>query len=260
MATTAEDQATAVYIYGIVPGDVELTEDARGLGEREVRLVRHGDIAALVSDIEVRDAIGRPEDLTAHEELLDATALEAPVLPFRFGAVMTDQDAVAEELLAPNHDAFASALEELEGRTEYVVKVRFSEQRLLKEVVSENSEAAELRDTIRDTDEAGTRDARIRLGEIIQQEIEERRGQEVRALVEELGDLAVAHAELAPTHEYEAANVAFLVESSAQDDFTDAVEDIAADHGDRLSFRLLGPLAPYDFVVAKGTEEGDGSS
>src|SRR5689334_3100013 len=66
------EMATACYIYGIVPGDVELTPDARGLSDRPIRLVRRGDIAALVSEVEVSEALGRPEDLRAHEQLLDA--------------------------------------------------------------------------------------------------------------------------------------------------------------------------------------------
>lgn len=244
-------QAVGYYVYGVVPADVEPTEDARGLHERDVRLIRHGEIGALVSEINVREAIGRPEDLAAHEGLLDATAVEAPVLPFRFGAVMTDADAVTEQLLAPNHDTFAKALKELEGRAEYIVKARYDEKAILEEVLAENEQAADLREQIRGKDEVATRDQRMRLGEIIHEAIEAKRDADTNALVEAISTHAVAHSVMAPTHEYDAAHIAFLVETDRRESFEKGVDDAAEDRQGRISFRLLGPLAPYDFVATQ---------
>jgi hypothetical protein len=248
-AEASTDTRHACYIYGVVPGDVELTPDAHGLNDRDVRLIRHRDIAAMVSEIDVQEAIGRPEDLAAHEQLLDAAATEAPVLPFRFGAVMSDPDAVTEHLLTANYDTFAAALKELEGRTEYIVKARYHENAVLAEVLAENEEAARLREQIRGTPEDATRDARIRLGEIIHQAIENKRGGDTQALAEALDSHSVAYAVLEPTHEYEAAHVAFLVETSQGSEFEKAVDDAARERQERMAFRLLGPLAAYDFVV-----------
>jgi hypothetical protein len=110
MSTSQKTKAdTAVYVYGIVPGDVEVDESARGVCDPPVSVdvVRAGDIAALVSVISTDCTLGTPEDLQAHAKLLDGTARVAPVLPLRFGAVMTDEEAVAEELLRDHHDEFA---------------------------------------------------------------------------------------------------------------------------------------------------------
>jgi hypothetical protein len=134
--TTEQDagtrpQATASYIYGIVPGNVERLPEARGVGDPpgRIRLVRHGDIAAVVSDLQRSRRLGRPDDLLAHEQLLDVTAAEvSAVLPLRFGAVMESDEAIVRELLTPHHDEFRSALAEFEGLTEYVVKARYDEQ------------------------------------------------------------------------------------------------------------------------------------
>jgi hypothetical protein len=114
------------YVYGIVPVDVELAEDAGGVGEPpgRVRLVRHGEIAALVSEVDPEQPLRRPRDLIAHRDLLDATAAEVPVLPVRFGSVLADRSAVISELLAPHHDELAEALSELDGQAEYVIEAR----------------------------------------------------------------------------------------------------------------------------------------
>ena len=244
-----QEQRLACYVYGIVPADVEMTPDARGIGDRDVGIVRHGDIAALVSEVDVAGPLGRPDDLAAHERLLDAAAVEVPVLPVRFGAVLTDAGAVAEELLAAHHDPFRAALEEMEGRVEYLLKARYEQRAVLREILTGNPEAARLREQIREQPEGVTREIRIRLGELINQEIEARRAADTRRIVEVLGPYAVAHSEREPTHHEDAAHVAFLVETEHRGRFEKAVEEIARDGRDRMNVRVLGPLAPYDFVV-----------
>ncbi len=240
------------YVYGIVPQDVEVTADARGVGDPpgQVKLLRHGDIAALVSDIDVTQPLGRPEDLMDHQQLLDAASAETPVLPLRFGAVMTNSQAVVDELLGPHHDEFAAALKKLEGRAEYVVKGRYVEKAVLKEVLSENAEAAGLRDEIRAGDEYATRNARIRLGEIINQAITAKREADTRKVGDVLAPYCVASNVREPTHEQDAAHLALLVATAEEAEFERAVDELAYEWDGRVNLRLLGPMAPYDFVTA----------
>ncbi|HEY7262861.1 MAG TPA: GvpL/GvpF family gas vesicle protein [Trebonia sp.] len=62
------------YVYGIVPADVELTADVRAVGAPPGRLVRHGVLAALASEVELARRIGTPEDLRAHAALGSRTS------------------------------------------------------------------------------------------------------------------------------------------------------------------------------------------
>ena len=107
----SEGRRTGVYVYGILPGDIEVESGAAGVGDPpgEVRAVRYRDLTALVSDVDLDRPLGRAEDLFTHEELLDASAADVPVLPLRFGAVLTSDDAVSEELLGPHYDEFSAA-------------------------------------------------------------------------------------------------------------------------------------------------------
>lgn len=242
----------ACYVYGILPEDVEMTEDALGVGDppAKVRIVRHGEIAALVSDVDVDRPLGRAQDLVAHERLLDDVAAEVPVLPLRFGAVMTTPEAVVEELLTPHHDSFAAALKQIEGRSQFVLKARYAEQPVLIEVLSENAEARQLRDRIRQLPEEVTRSERMRLGELITHIIAAKREADTQAVVERFEPVTAAAVVREPSHERDAAHVAFLVENDRWDDFERAVEELRADWGARVEVRLLGPMAPYDFVVS----------
>jgi Gas vesicle synthesis protein GvpL/GvpF len=240
----------AVYVYGILPGDIELESGTTGVGEppAEVRVVTSGDLAALVSDVDLDKPLGRPDDLYAHEDLLDAIAADVPVLPLRFGAVVTSDKAVAEELLGAHHDEFASALDELEGHAEYVVRGRYVEDAILREVLDEDPRAGELRDQLTGADEDATRDLRMQLGELVTNAIEAKRQQDTRALGDAVGDHVAASVMRAPTHDLEAVHAAFLVNLDAADDLEQAVDQLASDWDGRIELRLQGPLAAYDFV------------
>lgn len=248
----SEDSRVGVYVYGIVPGDVELVPDTMGLGDPpgEVTLVRHGDIAAMVSEIDVSRPLGSPDDLTLHEELLDATAAaDIPVLPMRFGAVVTDEQAVTDELLAEFHDLFAQALEELDGRAQYILLGRYVQDAVLREVLSENTVAASLRERIQDMPEETSQSLRIRLGDIVNAAVEAKRQVDTGRAIERLTPHSVACAMRPPSHEQDAVHVAFLVELSKEKEFEEAVEGLNQDWDGRIQLRLSGPLAAYDFVV-----------
>jgi len=241
---------TAVYVYGIIPGDVELDASTDGVGDPpgEIRLVRDEDLAALVSDVDVTKPLGRPADLVAHEELLDSCAADVPVIPLRFGAVVVDDDAVARELLEPHHDEFAAALDELDGHAQYVVQGRYLENAILREVLTENGDAARLSEQIRDTDENATRDLRMRLGEIINNGIEAKRERDTEAVNDAVAEHVTATAVRPPTHELDAVYAAYLVKSEEVPELERALEKLAREWGGRVDFRLTGPLAAYDFV------------
>jgi hypothetical protein len=253
---TKSQADSAVYVYGIVPGDVEVEDSAQGIGDppATVEVVHEGDIAALVSVIAADRALGTPEDLQAHAKLLDGTAGVAPVLPLRFGAVMTDQDAVAEELLRDHHDEFAGALKALEGRAEYIVKGRYDEKKFLSRLLSENDEARQLSEDIRDKSEDESRNSRIALGELIANAIEAMRDADTKAAIDELEGIAVQVNPREPTHEWDAVHVALLLEVERQPELEEVVQRLNDNAGGQMKLRLLGPVAAYDFVVTTGAE------
>ncbi|MGW4714738.1 GvpL/GvpF family gas vesicle protein [Nocardia sp. NPDC004260] len=248
--------ATSVYVYGIVPADVEPEPHASGVGDPpgEVSVIRHGEIAALVSMLESDRPLGTPDDLTAHAELLDGSAAVAPVLPLRFGAVMTDAEAVQNELLGANEDEFRSALEELEGRAQFVVRGRYVENTILRELLDENADAARLAGEIRDKPEDATRNERIALGEMINQAIESKRAEDTRKVVAELEEFEPLVNQREPTHEEDAVHIAVLVELDRQKDLEDTLRRLGQDWDGRVELNLLGPMAAYDFVMKRAPE------
>ena len=171
------------YVYGIMRADVKRAGDVRSVGDPpgRIELVRHGHLAALVSEVDLTGRLGTPDDLRAHAQI--TAVVDRPVL-LRFGTVMATKDAVAGEVRAVYQEAFAAALKQAEGRAQYVVKGRYVEQAVLAEALAEIPEAARLAKLIRGHDSDATRQTRIRLGEIINNAIMTKRNADTRALGE----------------------------------------------------------------------------
>lgn len=255
--TQGSDRQQVTYVYGILPGDVEVSSQMDGVGDPpgRIRLVQSDELAALVSDVNPDSPLGSPQDLTAHKEVLDATAVAAPVLPLRFGAVLASDDAVTQELLDAHRDQFMAALRELDGRVEYVVKGRYLERAILEEVLAENPRARWLREQIQGHEPDATRELRIELGEIINDAVQEKRERATRAVGDAMVDHCVASAVREPTHERDAAHVAFLVDEGQEEGMEKAIEGLAGNWEGRVELRLMGPMAAYDFA---GTTEPGG--
>lgn len=256
--TDTDDEATAeasgIYVYGIVPADVQPEDDATGIHDAPIEIVTHGDIAALVSEIDPGRRLGTPADLRAHAHILDGTSHVAPVLPLRFGAVVSDRDAVINELLADHDEEFASALEELEGCAQYLVRGRYVEETIIREIVEEEPKASALLESIRDQPGELTRDARTALGEIIGRALEAKRETDTGTALDALSPLSDIVTVREPTHDEDAVQIAVLVEVDRQGELEQAVGELAARWDDRITMRLVGPMAPYDFVVRPNPE------
>lgn len=246
------ESTRGVYVYGIVPADVEVQPDAEGVGDPpgKVDMVSHGDIAALISAVPTDEALGRPEDLTAHAALLDGAAAEVPVLPMKFGGVLAGREQVTEELLAPHHDEFVGALAELEGRAEYLVRGRYHTDTVLGEILRENPELDRLRERIRETSQDASRNERISLGEAVNNALAAKRAADTSTAMNALGDLDLTVTSREPTHEEDAVHLACLARTDQQSDLEAALNRLAEQWTGRVDLRLLGPLAPYDFVVS----------
>jgi hypothetical protein len=64
----------------------------------------------------------------------------------------------------------------------------------------------------------------------------------------------VAVAPHTPAGPEDVIDAAFLVDRDKVADFEEVVEAVGEAAAGRIRFRLLGPLAPYDFVAAEATE------
>jgi hypothetical protein len=237
----------SLYVYGIVPEGAELPELDGLQGQAVTTLPAEGH-AAIVSRVDEPETIGTPDDLVAHSSVLDRIAADVSVLPMVFGTVVPDEDTLVEEVLVSRHGLYAESLRRVEGSVQFSLRARFLRDVVLAELVEEQPEIASLREAIQGTSEAETRDERIRLGELVVQGLQRKAAEEaprIRAALEphvrELVERESAQAE-------DVVELAALVDRDQQDQFEQAAEELARQGAGRITFRLLGPQAPYDFT------------
>lgn len=246
----------ACYVYGVVSepdadavvGELPAVGDGDSGGQ--IGYVRHGGIAAAVSALRTDRALGTPRDLRAHSRVLDTLAATgAPVLPFRFGTVLGDEQAVADEVLAGGHDAFVAALDKLRGRAQFTLRGHYEQDAGLREVLAERPDIVELRDRTAALPDEAARYEQIRLGELVAEAVTAKREVDATEIDRRLSPHADASVLAEPAAEDGVADASFLVPTARRAAFEEAAEKLARDWDGRVRLRLLGPLAPYDFVA-----------
>jgi len=245
----------STYVYGITTGShPSLPDGMEGVGEpaRQVRIIKKGDLAAVVSDAP-EGLRPKRRDLLAHQNVLAETGAAAAVLPMRFGSVSPDDAAVAG-VLAERADHFKERLEALSGKVEYNVKATHDEEAVLHRVMSENPEVRSLTEANRKAG-GGSYDDKLRLGEVVVAAVQHREAEDAAELQRALEPVAAA-VSVGPESTGWLANLSFLVERASAEDFIAAVEELrkAQPH---LEVRLHGPLPPYSFVEPGPSEPAE---
>jgi hypothetical protein len=172
-------------------------------------------------------------------------------VPLQFGMVMTDDDAVRNEILDGHHDELADLLDRLEGRVQMTLKVYYHEDVVVAEILSSDPKLAELRASIQGSSEDQTRNQRIKLGEAINAAMDQRRQRDGQEILDRLRPLADAVALEPPEDELMVAHVAFLLQRDRLEEFDATVEEIAQPQVELMRFRLLGPMPAYNFIDLK---------
>src|SRR5919198_2683054 len=122
-------------VYGIVPAETPLDGAPTGIGGAPVSRVVSGGLAALVSPVEGDELRATRRDLLSHSAVLERAIAAGPVLPLRFGIVLRDEDAVAEELLEPRRDELTALLQRVERLVELRVKAFYVEEAVLRGIL-----------------------------------------------------------------------------------------------------------------------------
>jgi hypothetical protein len=242
-----QPQREAYYVYGVVAKIPDLS-GLTGVQEAGVQAVRAGDLAAVVSVIDLDRPPRSRSDLLAHSAVLDTLARSGPVIPVQFGSVVADLESVENDLLRGRDQVFRSLLAELEGRTQFVMRAFYREEVVLREVVTGDQRIADLRERTRNLPEAASYADRVRLGELVSGAVEEKRAADAEGLLAEVLPLTVASSPRAGGGMDQVVHIALLVDNDRISALEETLEDLAAAAHERMTIRLLGPMAPYDFV------------
>lgn len=239
--------AAPCYLFGVVAADATLPKVDPAATITDLRLVRSGDLAALVGTPPDRP-LGRSGDLVTHDRVLaDLVATGTAVLPVRFGSVVADERTLADDLLDANRERYRATLDLLRGRVQYTVRVQYEQDAVLREVVRADPQVARLRESLRERPDPPV-DQQVRLGEQVVAALAARRPDDAAGLLAALEPEAVDVHTREPSAPEEVLHAAFLVDRERAASFEAAVERLGRSTHERMRIRLVGPVAGYDFV------------
>ncbi|MEV5438609.1 GvpL/GvpF family gas vesicle protein [Streptomyces sp. NPDC052682] len=248
----------STYVYGIIRAShPSLPEDLGGIGAppRPVRVLRQGELAALVSD--APDQM-RPKrrDLLAHQQVLAEAGAGGVVLPMRFGSAAADDDTVTA-VLAERAEHFLERLRALDGTAEYNIKANHKEEAVLRLIMADHDDIRSLAQANREAG-GGTQEQKIRLGEMIAAAVQARETADAELLRQALEPRAEA-VSAGPQSTGWLANLSFLVDRGSAEQFLAAVEELRRQHP-HLDLRVNGPLPPYSFVDTPASQQAEGGT
>jgi hypothetical protein len=242
------DEKKNVWVYGVVPAGAALEELERREGLPDVWVVEAGDIAAIVGNAPEGDGKATRNQALAHTRVLEAAVVDAPVVPFRFGIMVPGDQEVGTDLLDAHHDDLAQYLKNVDDQVQMTLKVYYHEEAVLREIIEREPDVARLREAMSEGPDEATRDVRAQLGELVSNAVEQRRQRDSADILARLKPVSQAAVVEGLEAEFMVLNVPFLVERDRQEEFEDAVEEVAQERRERMRFRLLGPMPVYNFI------------
>jgi hypothetical protein len=179
---------------------------------------------------------------------LDAIAAAGPVLPMVFGTVVPDADVLVDEILPSRQDSYAAGLQRVRNAAQFTVRARYVRDVVLAEIVDENPEVARLREATAGLSEEASHFDRVRLGELVVEDLRQKASDDSTVIVNALTPLARELVTRETSQADDVVELAALVDRGSQQQFEQELENLAKKSAGRITFRLLGPQAPYDFV------------
>jgi hypothetical protein len=241
------------YLYCIIPCQADRTFDEVGLGSEDglVHTVCHKGLAVVVSNSPVKQYESTRRNMMAHERVLETVMKEFTLLPVRFGTV-TDSSATLEhieKLLATRFEEFNRLLRDMEGKVELGLKAFWRDEKaIFEEIVAENTDIRRLRKSLSGKPREAIRFEGIPLGRMVKEALDRKRSQEAAKILLPLQEVAQRVRENNTLVDRAIVNAAFLVDRKREQDFDQAIRRLDEKLGNRVAFKYVGPVPPYNFV------------
>jgi len=244
------------YVYAIVPTGDEMTFEVSGLDSDmgRARTLPQGDLAAVVASGAAGDARGLAKEavvrrLLAHERVVEEIMRFLPVLPVKFGTVLTEEETV-RRLLAQSQPLFCSAFDQLRGRLQMEVVVLWDLQRVFQEVRGEEPIAG-LTAQIVARPPQDSRGERIAVGQMVQACLARRRAELQARLLPAFRAVTPDLATSPTMDDSVVLNVGLLLDDLGRAELDRRLALLDEEFGGQLTFRCVGPLPPYSFATVE---------
>ena len=245
-----EPESMGKYMYCVIRCPEPRQFATLGIGERGdiVHTVSLGDVSAVVSDSPIIEYENSRRNMMAHTHVLEEVMRDFSILPIRFGTVAPRIEAIQEYVLKRRLQEIDDLLREMDGRKELGLKAFWYEEAVFKEIVEENPPIHQLRDNLAGLTLQQSYHDRIRLGEMVQKALLEKRDADAETILTRLRPLAHQWKSNDVVTDRMILNAAFLVDVARESEFDAAVQGLDTMMGSRLMFKYVDHVPPWNFV------------
>lgn len=240
--------SSSLYLYGIFPDFIPEKIGLQGLDSQPVYSYVIDGFTFLYSEAKQEKYLASRRNLINHEKVLEQ-AMQAgfrTLLPLRFGLVVKNWDTVMTQLLQPYKQQLHELFHKLSGRREVSVKIFWDTKAELKAMMDSQPDLKQQRDQMEG--KALSMEEVIHIGQLIESNLASRKEAVIQAFFSELKPLADEVIESDPMTEDMIYNAAFLIPWDNESIFSEKVEAIDSQFGQRLRIRYNNFTAPYTFA------------
>ena len=244
------------YIYCIIKANKAQTFGPLGIGGRADQLytITHNNIAAVVSNSPIISYPVSRENLIAHEKAIEEVMKAHTVLPVRFCTIAGSDDKV-REILGTAHDKFFDLLGVMAGKKELGLKAVFhaggaagGKEDIYSYILEKYADIRTLKGKIAALPVNQTHAQRMAIGEKVEAALKEEKERCKDDILAVLSPLAAEVKVNSNYGELMILSAAFLVEHNKETGFDTMVEQLDAKYGNRIKFKYVGTLPPFNFV------------
>lgn len=216
-----------------------------------VHTLPHNGLAVVVSDSPENDYESTRANMLAHERVQERLLKDFTLLPVRFGTVARPPSPAEQmqRLLEKRFHEFDRLLTDMHGKVELGLKVLWRDEKaIFEELMVENAGIAKLHQSIAGRLPQSTYFERIRIGEMVKNALERKRSNEAHDVLTPFRRIACSTVENQIIVDRMIVNAAFLVDTSQEARFDQAVAKLDEESGSRVVIKYIGPVPFYDFV------------
>ncbi|MGL4243555.1 MAG: GvpL/GvpF family gas vesicle protein, partial [Beijerinckiaceae bacterium] len=172
-----------LYVYAISRADAAAPAQMPCVGNPAgtLSMIRTGELAALVSEIDEPEIMAARRHMLAHTKIVEAAMASASILPMRFGIIVDDAAAIARSVL-PKQAELLAMLDALDGRIEAGIRASWNEAVLYKEIVAARPDIARRAEALARINPTAAYYDRIELGREVDSAMAVKRFEENKAL------------------------------------------------------------------------------
>ena len=237
------------YIYCIINGNEGRNFGPIGIGKRDdiVSTIGYNDISAVISSSPITQYVIDPENLTAHEKVIEAVMKDYTVLPVRFCTIANSAEEV-RTFLRRQHGEFKGMLHDLDNKVEMGLKARWTHmEKIFEEIGRNDPDVKEIK--TRMTESGGVADdEKITLGKTVKAALDEKKERIAEKILRQFKRVAMDIHQNDVIGDNMFLNTVFLIDRTREKQFDFLVEDLADEYDNQADFKVVGPAPPFNFV------------